>query len=94
MQLGENPARIHTIGSPGIDAIKRLKLMDRETIGREVGMALGPRNMLVTFHPLTIETGRSVNALDELFAALSIARSGKAAVLHARQRRCRGPRAE
>ena len=72
MQLGENPAHIHTIGSPGIDAIKRLKLMDRETVGREVGMALGPRNMLVTFHPLTIEAGHSVNALDELFAALSI----------------------
>jgi UDP-hydrolysing UDP-N-acetyl-D-glucosamine 2-epimerase len=72
MQLGEDPARIHTIGSPGIDAIKRLKLMDRETIGREVGMALGPRNMLVTFHPQTIEAGHSVNALDELFAALSI----------------------
>jgi UDP-hydrolysing UDP-N-acetyl-D-glucosamine 2-epimerase len=72
MQLGENPARIHTIGSPGIDAIKRLKLMDRETVGREVGMALGPRNMLVTFHPLTIERGHSVNALDELFAALAI----------------------
>ena len=72
MQLGENPARIHTIGSPGIDAIKRLKLMDRETVGREVGMPLGPRNMLVTFHPLTIEAGHSVNALDELFAALSI----------------------
>lgn len=71
MQLGEDPSRIHTIGSPGIDAIKRLKLMDRETIGREAGMALGPRNALVTFHPLTIEAGRSVNALDELFAALS-----------------------
>jgi UDP-hydrolysing UDP-N-acetyl-D-glucosamine 2-epimerase len=72
MQLGEDPSRIHTIGSPGIDAIKRLKLMDRETVGREVGMALGPRNMLVTFHPVTVETGRSVNELDELFGALSI----------------------
>jgi UDP-N-acetylglucosamine 2-epimerase (non-hydrolysing)/GDP/UDP-N,N'-diacetylbacillosamine 2-epimerase (hydrolysing) len=72
MQLGEDPARIHTIGSPGIDAIKRLKLMNRETLGREVGMALGPRNMLVTFHPLTIEAGHSVDALEELFAALSI----------------------
>jgi UDP-hydrolysing UDP-N-acetyl-D-glucosamine 2-epimerase len=71
MQLGEHPSRIHTIGSPGIDAIKRLKLMDRETVGREVGMALGARNMLVTFHPLTIEAGQSINALDELFAALS-----------------------
>jgi UDP-hydrolysing UDP-N-acetyl-D-glucosamine 2-epimerase len=71
VQLGEDPSRIHTIGSPGIDAIKRLKLMDREAIGRDLGTQLGPRNALITFHPLTVETGRSVNALDELFASLS-----------------------
>ena len=45
--------------------------MDRETIGREVGMALGERNVLVTFHPVTVEADRSVGSLDELFAALS-----------------------
>jgi UDP-N-acetylglucosamine 2-epimerase (non-hydrolysing)/GDP/UDP-N,N'-diacetylbacillosamine 2-epimerase (hydrolysing) len=70
-QLGEDPSRIFTVGSPGIDAIKRLKLMDRETIGPEVGMALGERNILVTFHPVTVEADRSVGAIDELFAALS-----------------------
>ena len=70
-QLGEDPARIFTVGSPGIDSIKRLKLMDRETTGREVGMALGERNVLVTFHPVTVEADRSVGSLDELFAALS-----------------------
>ena len=70
-QLGEDPSRIFTVGSPGIDSIKRLKLMDRETIGREVGMALGERNALVTFHPVTVEADRSVGSLDELFAALS-----------------------
>ena len=70
-QLGEDPSRIFTVGSPGIDSIKRLKLMDRETIGREIGMALGERNILVTFHPVTVEADRSVGSLDELFAALS-----------------------
>jgi UDP-N-acetylglucosamine 2-epimerase (non-hydrolysing)/GDP/UDP-N,N'-diacetylbacillosamine 2-epimerase (hydrolysing) len=45
--------------------------MDRETIGREIGMALGRRNILITFHPVTVETDHSVGALDELFAALS-----------------------
>jgi UDP-N-acetylglucosamine 2-epimerase (non-hydrolysing)/GDP/UDP-N,N'-diacetylbacillosamine 2-epimerase (hydrolysing) len=71
MQLGEDPSRIFTVGSPGIDSIKRLKLMDRETVGREVGMELGAHNILVTFHPVTVEADRSVGALDELFAALS-----------------------
>jgi UDP-N-acetylglucosamine 2-epimerase (non-hydrolysing)/GDP/UDP-N,N'-diacetylbacillosamine 2-epimerase (hydrolysing) len=71
MQLGEDPSRVFTVGSPGIDSIKRLKLMDRETVGREVGMALGQRNILITFHPVTVEADRSVGALDELFATLS-----------------------
>lgn len=70
-QLGEDPSRIFTVGSPGIDSIKRLKLMDPETIGREVGMALGERNALITFHPVTVEADRSVGSLDEMFAALS-----------------------
>ena len=71
IQLGENPSRIHTIGSVGIDAIKRLTLKDRESIGRDIGMPLGERNALVTFHPVTVEAGRSVAELEELFAALS-----------------------
>lgn len=70
-RLGEDPTRVFTVGSPGIDSIKRLKLMDRETIGREVGMKLGKRNVLVTFHPVTVEMDRSVGALDELFASLA-----------------------
>src|ERR1700761_3724885 len=37
LQLGEDPTRVFMVGSPGIDSIKRLKLMDRTTIGREVG---------------------------------------------------------
>ena len=71
IQLGEDPSRIHTIGSVGIDAIKHLELMDRDAIGRAIGMPLGERNALVTFHPVTVEAGRSVAELDELFAALS-----------------------
>jgi len=71
-QLGEDPSRVFTVGSPGIDSIKRLKLMERDAIGREVGMALGQRNALVTFHPMTVEMDRSVGALDEMFAAISV----------------------
>ena len=93
-QLGEDPSRIFTVGSPGIDSIKRLKLMDRETIGREVGMALGERNVLVTFHPVTVEADRSVGSLDELFAALSALDPAVPPVLHAGQCRRRRPRPE
>jgi UDP-hydrolysing UDP-N-acetyl-D-glucosamine 2-epimerase len=71
MQLGEYPSRIFTVGSSGIDSIKRMKLMDRDTLGREVGMSLGAHNILVTFHPVTVEANGSRESLDELLAALS-----------------------
>ena len=71
IQLGEHPSRIHTIGSVGIDAIRQLDMMDRDGIGRAIGMPLGARCALVTFHPVTVEAGRSVAELDELFAALA-----------------------
>jgi UDP-N-acetylglucosamine 2-epimerase (non-hydrolysing)/GDP/UDP-N,N'-diacetylbacillosamine 2-epimerase (hydrolysing) len=71
IRLGEHPSRIHTIGSVGIDAIKHLNLLDRDGIGRAIGMPLGAHNALITFHPVTVEAGRSVAELDELFAALS-----------------------
>ncbi|MGY3234746.1 MULTISPECIES: UDP-N-acetylglucosamine 2-epimerase [unclassified Bradyrhizobium] len=71
IQLGEHPSRIHTIGSVGIDAIKRLALLDRDGTGRAAGLALASRNALVTFHPVTVEAGRSVAELEELLAALS-----------------------
>jgi UDP-N-acetylglucosamine 2-epimerase (non-hydrolysing)/GDP/UDP-N,N'-diacetylbacillosamine 2-epimerase (hydrolysing) len=71
MQLGEDPSRIFTVGSPGIDSIKRLRLLDRESVGRETGMPLGERNALITFHPVTVEAHRSAAELDELFAALA-----------------------
>ncbi|MDA9499792.1 UDP-N-acetylglucosamine 2-epimerase [Bradyrhizobium sp. CCBAU 11357] len=71
MQLGEHPSRIHTIGSVGLDAVKHVDLMNRDDIGNAIGMPLGERNALVTFHPVTVEAGRSVAELDELFAALS-----------------------
>ena len=69
--------------------------MDRETIGREVGMALGERNILVTFHPVTVEAGslgrlRSMNCSPRFRRA----RSGVPPVLHAGQRGRRRPRAE
>lgn len=76
VQLGEDPSRVFTVGSPGIDSIKRLRLLDRDSVGREIGMPLGERNALITFHPVTVEAHQSAGALDELLAALSTLDAG------------------
>jgi GDP/UDP-N,N'-diacetylbacillosamine 2-epimerase (hydrolysing) len=71
IQLGEQPARVFLVGGLGIDAISRIKLLDRETLEQSLGFKFGPRNLLITFHPVTLD-GRQSSAqqMAELLAAL------------------------
>lgn len=71
IQLGEQPERVFLVGGLGIDAIKRIKLLDRETLEETLGFKFGPRNLLITFHPVTLEGQiSSGQQMAELLAAL------------------------
>lgn len=69
-QLGEDPRLVFNYGSPGIDYIKRLKLLTREQLEGELGFRFRPRNLLITFHPATLETQPPAEQLAQLLAAL------------------------
>jgi GDP/UDP-N,N'-diacetylbacillosamine 2-epimerase (hydrolysing) len=70
IQLGENPSRIFWVGGVGIDNILRLPLLDRDALEEALGFRLGHRNLLVTFHPVTLEHQTSEAQMEELLAAL------------------------
>ena len=69
-QLGEDPARVHVVGSPGLDQLRRRPLLTRAELEQALGAVLGPRNLLLTFHPVTLEPDHGRSQLDELLAAL------------------------
>lgn len=69
-QLGEDPARIHCVGSPGLDHLKRRPLLERPALEEALGATLGPRNLLVTFHPVTLEADEGEQQFAELLTAL------------------------
>lgn len=69
-QMGENPAHIHNVGSPGIDFIKNCELLSREEISERTGIVFAKRNLLITFHPATLDAGSQATQMDELLAAL------------------------
>lgn len=71
VQLGEQPDRVFLVGGLGIDAIRRIKLLDRQELEASLDFKLGPQNLLVTFHPLTLEGQSSRQQMAELLAALS-----------------------
>jgi UDP-hydrolysing UDP-N-acetyl-D-glucosamine 2-epimerase len=69
-QLGEDPRRIFTVGSPGIDYILRVPPLSREEVVRDTGLELGQKLLLVTFHPATLGSCPPLAELEELLAAL------------------------
>jgi GDP/UDP-N,N'-diacetylbacillosamine 2-epimerase (hydrolysing) len=70
IQLGEQPNYVFLVGGLGIDNIKRLKLLDRDALEESLEFKLGARNLLITFHPVTLERATSAQQMQELFAAL------------------------
>lgn len=69
-QLGENPARVYNVGSPGLDHLRRRPLLDRSALEEALEEPLGTRNLLVTFHPVTLQEESGLAEFTELLAAL------------------------
>ncbi|MDP2820551.1 MAG: UDP-N-acetylglucosamine 2-epimerase [Polaromonas sp.] len=71
VQLGEQPERVFLVGGLGVDNIKRLKILDRATLEASLNFKLGQKNLLITFHPATLEATTAVDQMAELLAALA-----------------------
>ncbi len=71
IQLGEHPDRVSVVGGLGIDCIKRLELMTKTDLEESLGLKFKKRNLLITFHPVTLEKTCGSAQLDELFKALN-----------------------
>jgi GDP/UDP-N,N'-diacetylbacillosamine 2-epimerase (hydrolysing) len=71
IQLGEQPDRVFLVGGLGIDNIKRLQLLDRAALEASLDFKLGVKNLLITFHPVTLETATAEKQMEELLVALA-----------------------
>lgn len=71
IQMGEDPERVFNVGGLGIDNILRLKLLTREAIEKALDFKFRHRNLLITFHPVTLEHNTSAEQMDELLTALA-----------------------
>ena len=71
IQLGEHPERVFLVGGLGIDNIKKLNLLDRSALETSIDFNLGAKNLLITFHPVTLEKQTSTKQMGELLAVLN-----------------------
>lgn len=71
IQLGEQPENVFQVGGLGVDNIKRLKLLSKEKLEASLGIKLLDKNLLITFHPVTLENQTASQQIGELLGALS-----------------------
>jgi len=69
-QMGEDPARVHVTGSPGIDALLAVEPLPRADFFEAVGLEPRPHNIVLTYHPVTLDPAGSLPGLDALLSAL------------------------
>jgi len=70
IQLGEQPERVFLVGGLGIDNIKRLSLLNKAELEQSLDFKLGTKNLLITFHPVTLETATAADQMQMLLLAL------------------------
>lgn len=70
IQLGEHPERVFLVGALGVDRIFDTELLSRSELEGALGFTLAKKNLLITFHPVTIGVESAENQVSELLTAL------------------------
>lgn len=79
IQLGEQPKTVYNVGAIGLDNIKKLPLLNKNDFEKSINQKLKEKNLLITFHPVTLENQSAkqqfqnlLDAVDELENTLLI----------------------
>jgi len=70
IQLGESPDRVFNVGALGIENIRKLPLLSRENLEKEIDFSLGQQCILVTYHPVTLEQATAQKQFQNLLDAI------------------------
>ncbi len=70
IQLGEAPKMVINYGAPGLDTIKKIKLLDKVAFESAIDFRVGHLSFLLTYHPVTLSTEGSEQPFNELLNAI------------------------
>ncbi|WP_461634099.1 UDP-N-acetylglucosamine 2-epimerase [Labilibaculum euxinus] len=70
IQMGENPDFVFNVGEVGLDSIFLRKLYSKTEFEKSIDFKLNKKNILVTFHPVTLEKGMALKQFQELLNAI------------------------
>lgn len=70
IQLGEQPDRVFYVGALGVENIKKLPLLSKEEIEKDIQFKLDENTILVTYHPVTLGNHTAEQDIKEFIGAL------------------------
>lgn len=70
IQMGEAPERVFVVGSTSLDQLSRISYHTRDQVFSAVGLAPRAKNIVVSFHPVTLDQTSSVEQLSSLLDVL------------------------
>ena len=71
IQLGENSKNVFNVGSLAVDSLKKDKLLNKNFIERNLKFKFMKKNILVTYHPVTLEDDNGEEKFINLLKVLS-----------------------
>ena len=77
IQLGEQPKMVYLVGGLGVDAIHKMKLLEKSKLEESLGFQFGKNNLLITFHPVTLEKDTAQHQMNQLLEALKALKDTK-----------------
>jgi len=70
IQLGEQPDLVFLVGALGLDNLNNIKLLEAPELEKEIGLPFNKHNLLITFHPETLDADKAGEQIRELLTAL------------------------
>ena len=70
IQLGENPNSVFNVGGLGVDELNRLNLLDKFSLEKQLKVRFKEKNLLITFHPVTLGDENAKDQMNELLMSL------------------------
>ena len=71
IQLGEQPNKVYNVGGLGIENIKKLNLLSKSDLEDTINFKFNLKNIMITFHPVTLENNTSKNQFQEILNAIN-----------------------
>jgi GDP/UDP-N,N'-diacetylbacillosamine 2-epimerase (hydrolysing) len=70
IQLGEQPNLVFNVGAFGLDNLLKLELLSKDNFEKSINFELGKKNILITFHPVTLENATAKQQFSNLLRVL------------------------